>query len=305
MNILISGALQDAEKNIVQFEAMGHSVVFVKNEWDKLPCDYSWVEGVICNGLFLHHEIESFCNLKYIQLTSAGYDRVPMEYIKNNNITIFNAKDVYSIPMAEYALCGVLQLYKKSEFFYKNQKNREWIKNRDIMELFKKTVCIVGCGSVGKECAKRFKAFGMWTKGVDIVKPDSDYIDEYIEITNIKDALERADIVVLTLPCSKETLHMFNKDLFSYFKKGAIIVNISRGQIIRQADLIEALEENKLSGAVIDVFEEEPLGKESRLWDMENVIVTPHNSFVGDGVVERLYNCIYNNLKNYKKEALV
>ena len=88
MNILLTGAWQDAKQNIEIIEGMGHNVIFMQFEKDELPCEYSWVEGAICNGLFLSHSIEKFTNLKYIQLTSAGYDRVPLDYIKKHNVEI-------------------------------------------------------------------------------------------------------------------------------------------------------------------------------------------------------------------------
>ena len=146
MNLLITGAWQGAKDHLDALRAMGHEIVFLQQEKDALPVDPAWVEGVICNGLFLHHPIESFPNLQYIQLTSAGFDRVPMDYAKAHGIEIHNARGVYSIPMAEFSIAGVLQLYKQGRFFYENQKARRWEKRRDLMELSGKTVLILGCG---------------------------------------------------------------------------------------------------------------------------------------------------------------
>ena len=168
MKLLITGAWNCTNDQLNQIESMGHSVLFMQNEKDVLPCAYEEVEGVVCNGLFLSHPIEKFSNLRFIQLTSAGFDRVPMEYVKTHGIEIHNARGVYSIPMAEFALCGVLQLYKQSRFFLENQKQGRWEKHRGILELYGKTVCIVGCGNVGTECAKRFQAFGCNVLGVDL-----------------------------------------------------------------------------------------------------------------------------------------
>lgn len=298
MNILITGAWQEAEKSINAIENMGHKVLFLQYEKDKLPCDYEWIEGVICNGLFLHHPIEKFVNLKYIQLTSAGYDRVPMEYVNQHNIKINNAHGVYSIPMAEFAFAGVLQLYKHMDSFAENQKAALWNKERNLLELFGKTVCIVGCGNVGTECAKRFKAFGCNVVGVDIVTREDENYSRIELIDNIDEVLVCSDIVVLTLPLTERTFHIINKDRLDKFKQGSVVVNIARGAVVDTAALIEALDNKQLGGAVLDVFEEEPLSKENRLWYMENVIVTPHNSFVGDGNNQRLNEVIINNLKN-------
>lgn len=117
MNILITGAWRNCDCNIEKIKHMGHNVAFMQRENDSLPCEYDWVDAVICNSLFLFHPIEKFVNLKYIQLTSAGYDRVPLDYVKKHNIDIYNARGVYSIPMAEYAVASVLQLYKNFTFF--------------------------------------------------------------------------------------------------------------------------------------------------------------------------------------------
>jgi len=149
MNLLVTGAWSDGKNCIAELEAMGHTVTFMQFEKDALPCSYDWAEGVICNGLFLTHPIEQFTNLRYIQLTSAGFDRVDMDYVKSHGIEIHNARGVYSIPMAEFALCGVLQLYKQAAFFRENQRKHLWEKHRGLLELAGKNVLIVGCGSVG------------------------------------------------------------------------------------------------------------------------------------------------------------
>ncbi len=297
MNLLITGAWGSAKDAIKQLEAMGHTVHFLQFERDELPCDYEWVEGVICNGLFLYHDISLFKNLKFIQLTSAGFDRVPMDYIKIHGIEIHNAKGVYSIPMAEFALCGVLDLYKRSGFFSKNQEAHKWEKHRELFELFGKTVCIVGSGNVGTECAKRFSAFGTTVLAVDITKPTDSVYDSYFPLESIAEAIKISDIIVLTLPLTEKTKYMFDKKMFSFFKQNSVLVNIARGAVVNQNDLIDALQTGKIYGAVLDVFETEPLDTNSPLWDMENVIITPHNSFVGEGNTERLNKTVFKNLK--------
>ena len=145
MILLVTGAWQDAKNHIPELEKMGHEVIFQQYEKDPLPCPAEIIEGIICNGLFLDHKIEQFVNLRYIQLTSAGYDRVPVDYIRDKKIEIHNARGVYSIPMAEYALCGVLVLYKNMRQFLKQQETHVWQKQRNLMELAGSTVMIFGC----------------------------------------------------------------------------------------------------------------------------------------------------------------
>lgn len=301
MKLLVTGAFTITAEQFDMLSSLGCEIMFQKDERGKPECDFSEADAVICNGLFLYHDISEFKNLKLIQLTSAGLDRVPIEEIKRRNITLFNARGVYSVPMAEFALSGVLSLYKHLNTFYESQKSHIWQKDRNLHELCGETVAVVGCGSVGTECAKRFSAFGTRVIAVDITKPKNEVYSDFYNIKDIKKALDIADVVVLTVPLTDETRNMFNEDMFSCFKENSVLVNISRGAVVNENDLINALESRKLSGAVLDVFENEPLDESSRLWDMNNVIITPHNSFVSSKNNARLFSLAYDNLKNSMK----
>ena len=290
MNLLITGAWQQAAEHFEEIRRMGHEIVFMQQEKDDLPCDSAWVEGVICNGLFLSHPIEQFANLRYIQLTSAGFDRVPMDYVQEHNIEIHNARGVYSIPMAEFAVAGVLSLYKELGEFRDQQKEHRWEKRRGLRELAGRTVVIVGCGSVGTECAKRFKAFGCKVIGVDLVGREDEQFDCILSLQELDDQLKQADVVVLTVPLTEKTRGLIDEMRLGLIH--GVLVNISRGAVVDQ----KALE--KWNGeAVLDVFEEEPLDAGSQLWDKENTMISPHNSFVGDGNNQRLSQLILENLK--------
>lgn len=294
MNLLVTGAWSDGKNCIAELETMGHTVTFMQYEKDELPCFYEWVEGVICNGLFLNHPIEKFTNLRYIQLTSAGFDRVDMDYVKSHGIEIHNARGVYSIPMAEFALCGVLQLYKQAAFFRENQRKHLWEKHRGLLELAGKNVLIVGCGSVGNECAKRFNAFGCKVTGIDLIPREDSLYSEVLPLDKLDNALKQADIVVMTLPLTEQTKYLIDNSKLSLMKDGSTLVNIARGAIIDTKALLNHID--RLTGAVLDVFEEEPLNENSPLWDKQNIILTPHNSFVGEGNGERLKEIIVENL---------
>lgn len=296
MKLLITGAWSEANNHIDAITALGHQVIWMQNEKDALPCAYEAVEGVICNGLFLYHPIEKFTSLKFVQLTSAGYDRMPMDYAKSHGIAVYNAKGVYSIPMAEMAICGVLQLYKQSRFFMEHQADQCWEKHRGLLELAGKRVCIVGCGSVGTECAKRFSAFDCHITGVAIRPRPSAYFDAVVDLGSLYAVLPTADIVILAVPYAPETAKLMDAKSFAAMKPGAVLVNLARGQIVDTNSLLEALS-GKLLGAVLDVFEEEPLPAAHPLWQKHNVILTPHNSFVGEGNPGRMARLIMKNLE--------
>lgn len=294
MHLLITDAWREAAQHIPELEAMGHEIVFMQQEASVLPCDPAWVEGVICNGLFLHHSIEAFPNLRFIQLTSAGYDRVDLDYIKARGIEVHNARGVYSVPMAEFAVAGVLQLYKQSRFFYENQKRHRWGKHRGLLELCGKTVLIVGCGDVGTECAKRFTAFGCRVIGVNRTVRENPLFEVIYPLNELDARLPEADVVVLTLGLDASTRHLMNVERLEKMKSGAVLVNLARGGLVDTEALLPVLD--RLGGAVLDVFEEEPLPDTSPLWDKANVLLTPHNSFVGEGNGERLARVIFNSL---------
>ena len=298
MNLLITGAWQEAEAHLDELRAMGHEIEFLRQEKDALPCKGSWVEGIVCNGLFLHHELDEFPRLRYLQLTSAGLDRIPLERMRLKGVCIHNARGVYSVPMAEHAVWGVLSLYRRAPMLLKNQAEAKWEKRRDLIELAGKTVCILGTGSVGTECAGRFRAFGCRVLGVNRTVREDPAFHQILPMDALDDALAAADVAVLTLPLTEQTRGIMNAERLERMKHGAILVNIARGALVDETALTDALQD-RLGGAVLDVFASEPLSADSPLWHMENVIVTPHNSFAGDGNAARLWAVIQENLEAF------
>lgn len=295
MNILVTGAFQLNSEELAALEVAGHKVFTHPDE--RAPVEQpEHYEAVVCNGLFLYNPIERFTNLQLIQLTSTGLDRVPLDYIRAHDIELHNAAGVYSVPMAEFAVCGILQVYKQSRFFAKNQAQHRWEKHRDLLELSGKHVCILGCGDVGCEIVKRLKAFGCQITGVNRtvqVLPD---FDEVLPLDKLPEAVAVCDILICCIALTLETRGIVSKEVFDRLPAGAIFVNVARGALADEATLTKWLQSG--GRAVLDVFEEEPLPETSPLWDMENVILTPHNSFMGDGNRARLWETIKENLKN-------
>jgi phosphoglycerate dehydrogenase-like enzyme len=297
MNILLTGSFAYTESQIKQIEELGEVLILRQEDEKKiLKIDVSDIDAVVCNSLFLYNDISKFVNLRFIQLTSAGLDRVPLDYIHKYNIRLANACDVYSVPMAEWAVLKVLEIYKKTTQFRNSQQAKQWQKQRDLLEIAGKAVCIIGCGSVGGEVAKRFQAFDTYIIGVDLHEVKAGWINEFCLSDNINAVLNKSDIIVLTLPLTERTKHFFNKDRFAMLTGKKVLINISRGGVVDEAALIAALAEGKFLGVALDVFEQEPLPQDSLLWGFENVIVTPHNSFVSDQVSYRLFKLIIANL---------
>lgn len=296
MNLLITGAWEQAKSYIPAIQQLGHNIVFLQQEKDPLPCSAEWVEGVICNAFFLFHPIETLSNLRFIQLISAGFDRVPMKYVQEHGIKIYNAKDVYSIPMAEHAVACALWFFRGLGRFRENQKAHVWEKQRNLKEIHGKTVLIVGCGNVGMACARAFKALGCIVIGIDQYAKTAEVFSKIQNKESLIDCLRQADIVVLSVPLTSETKKLIADDELSALKDEALLINISRGEILDTVSLVKHLP--RLFGVALDVFEEEPLKPDNTLWDCENVLITPHNCFVGNGNANRLMQSILENLQN-------
>lgn len=289
MNVLVTGAFQLNSEELAALETVGHRVFVHPDE--RIPVEQpERYEAVVCNGLFLHSPIERFTSLRLIQLTSAGLDRVPLDYVRAHGIELHNAAGVYSVPMAEFAIGGILQLYKQSRFFAANQAQHKWEKHRGLLELSGKRACILGCGDVGREIAKRLHAFGCHVTGVNRtvrVLPD---FDEVLPLDKLAETAAACDILVCCIALTPETRSIVSEEIFGRLHDGAIFVNVARGALADEAALTAWLQNG--GHAVLDVFEEEPLPETSPLWEMENVLLTPHNSFVGDGNRERLCEII-------------
>ena len=296
--VLLTGSYQYTEEQIHMIEKLGWKVTFVKNELEPIGVPADQFDAVVCNGLFLHNDIAEFKKLKMVQATSAGLDRLPVEYMEKHHIRCYNAKGVYSIPMAEWAVMSILEICKNAHCFFRKQQEHRWEKDRSLLELTDKKVCLIGYGDVGQETAKRLAAFGTKITAVNRSKvKENDVISRWLPLARLDEALSEADIVILCIALTEETRGLLNADRLRLMKQGSILVNVARGALIDEKALTSCLKEGKLRGAALDVFETEPLSAESELWGMPEVIIGPHNSFVGDKVRERMFELICENLK--------
>ena len=299
MNLLLTGCFNYSEEQMAALRSLGYNVYFMQQEKDDLPIYTSELDVIVCNGLFLSHDIDGFTKLKFIQLTSAGFDRVPVDKIKARKIEIYNARGVYSTPMAEWALFRVLEHYKKGWFFKREQEAGRWTKHRGLREVAGTKVAVVGAGNVGQEVAKRFKVFGAETTGFDIHENETPYFYHMALTETLKERVGEFDVVVMTAPLLPSTKGLISREVLMAMKKDAVLVNIARGGLIDEQAMCEVLAERTDLFAVLDVFEQEPLAEDSPLWKLENVAVSPHNSFASDGSNKRMFDVMYNNLKAF------
>ena len=283
---------------IEKFKSIGLDVIFEEEctEEDLLHIDI-WVTYL---G-FEKFDISKMKNLKYIHTTSTGFNQVPIDYVSDNNIILSNNKSGYSIPMAESIIMYILQIHKNSYKMFEQQRNKKWKLDMSWTELSGKRIGFVGTGNISKETAKRLKCFDVEIWGVNTDGREIENFDRCFSLDNSDKFFSECDIVIGIMPATEKTYKIINKEKFDLMKNGSIFMNIGRGNIVNQKDLINCID--KFKGVVLDVFEEEPLPVESELWDFDNVIITPHNSWVSDKNKLRLENTLYENLSEFVKKG--
>ena len=180
---------------------------------------------------------------------------------------------------------------------WENQKNHQWKRLTSPDELYGKTAAVIGLGSIGREVAKHLKNMGMHVVAVKQKETTEPFVDQLLPIAQISEALSCADYVIVTLPLTPETTNMFNQDAFRLMKKDAFFINVSRGAVVNENDLVAALSSGMICGASLDVFAVEPLPEDSPLWDVPNLYITPHYSSVSPMYLERSLKIFRSNLQ--------
>ena len=218
-----------------------------------------------------------FTKLRLLQSTNAGVEKLISAGIPEN-VTITNVTGAFGEVIAEYVIAGILALCRGLFRYRDNQRKRVWQDARQEMLLCGKNALILGCGDIGSAVAKRLHAFGMRITGIRREPRKTEHFDHVFGADKLNALLPDADVIICCLPHTPQTERMLSADRFSRMKQGAIVVNVGRGSLIDEAALVTALKSGQLFGAVLDVFEKEPLPEFSPLWDMENVLITPHIS---------------------------
>ncbi len=237
--------------------------------------------------------------LKWINAPSAGVDRFLVPDIVASPVILTNSRGIHSVQMGEMAFGMLLMLAKKAPFFFRMKERREW--HRVVPEILRgKTLAVLGLGVIGREVARLGKVFGMRVVALDIRETGPDeYVDAHFPPSRLKEALSQGDYVVVTLPLTPETRNLIGEPELLAMKRTAYLVNIARGGIVDEEALIRALSEDRIAGAGLDVFTKEPLPPDSRLWDLPNVIISPHVAGVRDDYVVLAVDLFCENLRRY------
>ena len=244
--------------------------------------------------------LDDYPKLKWIQYLMAGYDGVDLNLFKEYGVKFCNAQDIFSKSIAEDVFTKIFYFNRHVKHYIDSKKNKTWEPIRQEPELTGSTMLILGVGSIGKEVAKRAKGFEMEVIGYrNRLLPEENFDEIINEVEDLNMAIQRADYIVLALPLTEHTMYMFDKSKFEMMNPDALLINVARGKVVNQKDMIQILKEGRIRGAGLDVFDPEPLPKNNPLWDLDNVYITPHNASSSPYMRDRLYKMIVMNLKRF------
>ena len=238
-------------------------------------------------------------SLRWIQAWGAGVDKLPLGKLEQAGVIVTTASGVHPNPVSETAFAMMLAFSRKLHESVRHQRDRRWVQTAGLGEIHGKTLGVVGVGIIGSELARLGKAFNMNVVGVRHSGAPADYVDTMYTADRLSELLQTSDYVVAIMPLTDETYHMFGAEQFRSMKRTAYFINVSRGATTDTEALIDALRSGEIAGAGLDVFEQEPLPSEHPLWEMDNVIMTPHNGGVTDVYYERALDIVLGNLRLY------
>jgi phosphoglycerate dehydrogenase-like enzyme len=237
-------------------------------------------------------------SLRWVQICSTGFSDNITRDVVDGHVTLTNAPDLHTVPIAESVLAAMLDHAKNLAQRRIDQRAHAWGR-LDNDELNGRTVLIIGLGNIGKTVARFCKAFGMTVVGTKRRIEPVENVESVFAADNLIEYLPIADYVVIAAPHTPETERMLDQSAFAAMKSSTYLVNVGRGQIIDEPALITALEEHRISGAYLDAFNQEPLDADHVLWNMDNVLIVPHDSHSSPYIGDRMVDIFCINLRRY------
>lgn len=238
--------------------------------------------------------------LRWIQASSAGIGQLVKrnQYAERMPDTVFTtASGVHARPLAEFVIMAMLAHYKGLTRMIRRQLEHQWERYAGT-DLAGRTLAIIGLGRIGSEVARFARALGMTVIGTDVA-PAGQAVDHFYPFEDFRNMLPIADVLTLCVPHTPQTEKLIGANELALLKPDAYFINISRGAVVDEPALIDALRSGKLCGAALDVFENEPLPENSPLWDFPNVLISPHSASTSDRENERLTDIFCENLRRF------
>lgn len=257
---------------------------------------------ILYAGLFDRDILAAAGRLKWVQCRYAGVDNFLFPEMVKSAVLLTGSSGIHGTQVSEHAMSLILAWTRRLPEFIGHQLKAQWRRPEGVSvcdEVWGKTVGIIGLGTIGAEIAVRAKAFNAYVLGLDVRKIQLPQVDEVLPLDKLSLFLQRSDFVVLAVPLTPETRGLIGEEELKQMKKTAVLVNISRGEVVQEEKLIKAIKEGWIAGAALDVFEHEPLPPESELWRMANVIITPHVAGTSPHYDQRAVSLFKENLKRY------
>lgn len=254
-------------------------------------------DGTICgDDRFTPRALEA-CSprLKVISKWGTGTDSIDRAACERLGIQLRNTPNAFTIPVADSVMGYILAFARRQPWMDRAIKAGNWekIPGRSLAE---STLGVIGVGNIGKAVLKRASAFGMRLLGNDILPIPQEFLQEYnVTSTSLAELVSQSDFVSVNCDLNPTSHHLINGEILSLMKPHTVLINTARGPIVKEADLIEALQQKKIAGAGLDVFEDEPLPADSPLLKMDNVLLTPHNSNSSPTAWENVH---WNSIRN-------
>lgn len=298
MNIAVATSINQSCSEQVKDVAPDADILFVEQA-SALEEHLEWVEVVF--GNISPEQIARAPRLRWVQLTSSGFE--PYLGLKDSPVTITTARGVTSKAGAEYVLAMMLYFTRRLPLFLERQRERTWDRDiRAVGTLVGQTLGMVGFGANADALARRAKAMEMRVLAIKRTTPQvpaPDYVDALWTVKKLDEMLEQSDHIAVMIPLTSETRGLIDKERFSRMKRGAYLYNVSRGRVVDEEALIERLRCGALAGAALDVFSCEPLPPESPLWEMKNVVITPHLGAAWGGMWAAAFDLFRQNLRRF------
>lgn len=255
------------------------------------------VDAVIAPTLpWLPEALARLSRYRWIHFLSAGVERIWDMPFPKDNLLLTKSSGVHGAPMSEYAIGAMLYFAKSFDRFNEQSRQKRW-ERCWLGELTGRTAMVLGMGHIGAQVARRAQAFDMRVIGVQRNPRAHEHADEVIALDAVDERLPEVDYLIVSLPLTADTRHQVRQPQFQRLKRGAVLVDISRGGVVDQQSLTQALDTGRLRGAAVDVFEQQPLPAESPLWNRENVLVTPHVSGTSPHYMERALEIFIRNAR--------
>lgn len=294
--------LNDFERFRTYFDSAGIDVIVAEVEErlseDKLLPFAGKIDGALCgDDAFTARVLEQASpRLKIISKWGTGIDSIDLGAAKKFGVKVANTPGAFTEPVADSVLGYILAFARKLPWMDREVKRGRWIK-RPVRALHETTLGVVGVGRIGKAVLRRAHMFGMRLLGNDIVEIDADFLGRYsVTMLGLDDLLRESDFISLNCDLNPSSEYLIDAKSFQAVKPEAVLINTSRGRVVDQAALVAALEQKRLSGAALDVFDEEPLPPDSPLHAMDNVMLAPHNANSSPRAWERVHWNSLNNL---------